>query len=175
MQLAKRTQEVLSRFSRNVIRQSKSNLTRLGKKSSGDLYSSLKHKLKVSPRSFELDFYMAEYGKFQDKGVKGFRSSKKAPKSPYRFGTGTGEKGGLTKNILNWVTKKRFQFRDKKTGRFLSYKQTANRITRSIYLTGIPTTNFFSKPFEDNFKKLPNEIVQAYMLDMDSFFDFTTE
>ena len=41
-----------------------------------------------------LSFEMADYGKFKDRGVRGKSSSAKAPNSPYRFGTGSGKKGG---------------------------------------------------------------------------------
>jgi hypothetical protein len=37
-------------------------------------------------------------------------------------------------------------------------------ITRSVYNKGIAPTNFLQKPFENEFKKLPNEIVKAYGL-----------
>ncbi len=113
---------------------------------------------------------MEDYGTFLDKGVRGFRSSARAPKSPYRFGTGTGKTGGLTKAIDRWVERKRFQFRDKK-GRFLSFKQTAFTIRNSIWLKGLRATEFFSRPFELAFKKLPKTIVEAYGLDLDRLLD----
>jgi len=120
---------------------------------------------------------MEDYGTFIDKGVKGVSSSAKAPKSPYKFGTGTGKKGGLTSGIDKWVTRKRIQFREKEgkgvKGQFLSYKQTAFLIRRAIWHKGLETTNFFSKPFENAFKKLPDDIIEKFGLDLDDFLDFT--
>jgi len=115
---------------------------------------------------------MEDYGDFVDKGVKGVSSSSKAPKSPYRFGTGTGRRGGLTDGINGWVRRKRFQFR-KSNGRFMSYEQTAKTIIRSIWNKGLKATNFLTTPFERAFDRLPNEIIKAYALDVDEFFDFS--
>ena len=116
---------------------------------------------------------MAEYGIFQDKGVKGKSSSSKAPNSPFRFGSGTGKKGGLTEGINKWVQRKRFQFRDRKSGRFLSYKSTAFLISRSIYQKGIAPSMFFTKPFEKAFKGLSKDLLEPFKLDIENFMNDT--
>jgi hypothetical protein len=157
---------VLDTFGKRVIQQSKSNLTKLDKKDSSKLYNSLRFEVSEHKKSFSLSIQMEDYGQFVDKGVRGKKSSKKAPRSPFKFGSGTGKRGGLTSGIDSWVRRKRFQFKDKKTGKFLSYKSTAFLITRSIYNTGLETTNFFTKPFENEFKKLPNEVIKAYGLEV---------
>lgn len=162
----------LNDFGRYLVRESRKNLTRKGKKDTGSLYDSLSYKVNVSKNSFEFSFLMSEYGKFQDKGVRGASSSLKAPKSPYKFGSGKGKKGGLTNAIDKWVRRKRFQFTNKK-GKFLSYEQTAKLITRSIYLKGIEPTNFYSRPFELGFKRLPDELIESYSLDIEEFFNFS--
>lgn len=161
--------QALDDFGRRVVQQSRTNLTKSDKKDTGGLYDSLGYELNVHKNSFSLSITMADYGEFVDKGVQGVSSSSKAPNSPYRFGSGTGRKGGLTEGINGWVKRKRIQFRENKTGRFLSYKSTAFIITRSIYQTGLETTNFLTKPFINEFKKLPNEIVTAYGLEVNSF------
>ena len=107
---------------------------------------------------------MGDYGTFQDLGVKGKTSSSKAPSSPYRFGSGSGKKGGLTKGIDKWVRRKGIQFRNKKSGRFLTYDSTAFIISRSIYQTGIKASMFFTKPFTKEFKRLPDELLEAYSI-----------
>jgi hypothetical protein len=166
----------LESFSKRIIQQSRSNLTKAKKNVSGSLYSSLSYKLKESKsnNSFYLEFFQEDYGKFVDQGVQGKTSSAKAPKSPFRFGSGSGKKGGLTNGIETWVKARRFQFQDRKTKKFLSYKQTAFLIIRSIWHKGIAPTNFFSKPFENEFKKLPDELVKRYGLEIDKFFKFVT-
>ena len=160
----------LDAFGKYVVKQSKVNLTRKKKKDTGELYKSIDYDLFVSKTeaSFSLSFKMADYGDFIDKGVKGVSSSAKAPNSPYKFGTGSGAKGGLTNGIDQWVSRKRIQFQDRKSGKFMSYKQTAFLIRRSIWFKGIETTNFFSKPLEDAFKRLPDALVEAFGLEVDN-------
>jgi hypothetical protein len=160
----------LDAFGKYIVQQSRSNLTKAKKKDRGNLYKSIGYDVKVSKNSFELSFTMEDYGKFVDKGVKGVNSSAKAPNSPYKFGTGSGAKGGLTKGIDAWVQRKRFQFKDKK-GKFLSYQSTAFIIRRSIWFTGLRTTNFFERPFELAFKRLPDDLIKRYGLDIDDLLD----
>ena len=117
---------------------------------------------------------MEDYGLFQDKGVKGKTSSNKAPNSPFKFGSGRGKKGGLTEGIDKWVRRKRFQFRDRKSGRFMSYESTAFLITRSIYNKGVKPSLFFTKPFQKAFKNLDKDIIEAYKLDVEELLKFTT-
>lgn len=159
--------KVLSKFTKYVTTQSKANLTRQNKNVKKGLYNSIKGESFVGKNSIGVYFEMLEYGEFQDKGIKGKSSSEKAPNSPFRFGSGSGPKGGLTKAINEWVRNRGFQFRDKKTGKFMSYDNTAFLITRSIYHKGIKPSRFFSKPFEVAYEKLPAEVVEAYALDLE--------
>ena len=172
MQL-KETRDTLNKFAKYVIQQSRSNLTKGEKNVSKKLYNSLDSDLKVSKNSFELSFLMENYGVFQDKGVKGKSSSSKAPNSPFKFGSGRGKEGGLTQGINKWVRRKRFQFRDRNTGRFMSYDSTAFLITRSIYQKGIKPSLFFTKPFEKAFNNLPKELMKSFALDMEALLETT--
>ena len=164
-------QKALERFRNHVVSVSKRNLTNGGKNVSKKLYNSIKGDVKAMPNSLSLQFSMEDYGAYQDLGVKGKNSISKAPDSPFRFGKGTGKKGGLTEGIKEWVRKRRFQFKDKKTGRFLSYESTAFLITRGIYNKGIRPSMFFTKPFEAAYKNLPNELVESFALDAQKLFD----
>lgn len=158
--------EALEAFGKRVQQQARSNLTRQGKKNSGELYESVAFDLSVHRNSFSLSFNMLEYGMYVDQGVKGFRSSTKAPNSPFQFGSGTGKKGGLTDAMDRYVRQNRIQFRNRNNGKFISYDTTAFLIGRSVYNKGIKTTLFFTKPFENEFKKLPDDMVQAYGLEV---------
>ena len=162
-------QEVIDKFRKYVVQQSRSNLTKQKKNASKSLYNSIKGVSKVNPNSISLYFEMEEHGIYQDVGVKGKTSSTKAPNSPFKFGSGTGKKGGLTNGIQKWVKQKRFQFRDEK-GRFMSYNSTAFLITRSIYNKGLKPSMFFTKPFEKAFDRLPDELVEAYGLDIEKLY-----
>lgn len=167
------TNKVLTKFSKYVVTQSRANLTRKDKNVKGKLYQSIKGETFTGKNSIGIYFQMEDYGEFQDKGVKGVSSNAKAPNSPYRFGSGTGRKGGLTDGIKQWVKDRRFQFRDSETNRFMSYEQTAFIITRSIYQKGIEASRFFSKPFEVGFDRLPEELVEAYALDVEKLLQQT--
>ena len=167
------TQEDLDKFKKYVIAKSKLNLKEQGRNVTNSLYNSIKGEAKVMPNSFSLEFTMEEHGVYLDQGVKGKNSSSKAPDSPFKFGSGKGKKGGLTNGIEKWVKARRFQFRDKETGKFLSYKSTAFLITRSIYSKGTKPTLFFTKPFEKAFDKLPEILVVKYGLDCSKLFNQT--
>jgi hypothetical protein len=160
------TQKMLEGLRNYVIQQSRSNLTRLRKNTTKTLYGSIKGDVQAHPNSIRLSFSMENYGWYQDQGVKGKTSGNKAPNSPFRFGTGTGKKGGLTKGINKWVRMRGIKFRDQKTGRKLTYQSTAFLITRSIYHKGMKPSLFFTKPFQAALDRLPDDFMQAYALDM---------
>ena len=163
----KALQEELNKFAKYVIQQSRSNLSKSGKNVSKELYNSLGYNVEVTTKGAELGFSMEQYGEFQDKGVRGKSSSAKAPNSPFRFGSGTGKKGGLTNSINKWVKRRGIQFKDRKSGRFLSYQSTAFLISRSIYQKGIKPSLFFTKPFVAAFKRLPDELIEAYSIGLE--------
>ena len=160
----------LNKFGKYVVQQSKSNLSKKKKKDTSNLYNGIKFEVTKEKDSTTLSFDFGsanDYWQFVDKGVKGVSSSAKAPNSPFKFGTGTGKSGGLTKGINGWVARKRIQFQDRKTKQFLSYKATAFLIIRSIWNKGLETTNFFTKPFEQAFKRVPDDIYAAYALEVE--------
>jgi hypothetical protein len=164
---------VIKKFRDYVIQQSRSNLTKGGKNVSKKLYDSLKGEI-VTDKGFSIvGFSMDDYGSFQDKGVRGKSSSAKAPNSPFKFGSGTGPKGGLTKGIEKWVRTKGFQFRDKTSGKFMSYQATAFLITRSIFHKGIKPSLFFTKPFEAGYKKyIDIDLLKAFGEDVETMVDY---
>lgn len=165
-------EKVIKRFRDYVIQQSRSNLTKGGKNNTKSLYNSIKGEVVTENNFTIVGFSMDDYGTFVDLGVKGKTSSNKAPNSPYKFGSGSGRKGGLTQGINKWVKQKGFQFRDKK-GRFLSYDSTAYLITRSIFHKGIKPSLFFTKPFEAGYKKyIDIDLVKAFGQDVETIVDF---
>jgi len=164
---------IIKKFRDYVIQQSRSNLTKGGKNVSKELYNSIKGEI-ITDKGFSIvGFSMDDYGMFQDKGIKGKSSSAKAPNSPFKFGSGTGKKGGLTQGINKWVRAKGFQFRDKKTGKFMSYQATAFLITRSIFHKGIKPSLFFTKPFESGYKKyIDVDLIKAFGQDIETMVDY---
>ena len=142
-------QKEMSKFGKSVIKQSRSNLTRKGHNDTKDLYNSLDYDLKVHKNSFSLSFYMAEYGAYQDQGVRGAYSNKRAPNSPFRYkrnkpiGGKPFEKWAKRKGVSPWA------------------------VARSVWTKGMKPTLFFTKPFVAAFKRLPDELIEAYSLGLE--------
>jgi hypothetical protein len=160
------TKEYLNAFAKYVIQQSRSNLTKQGKNVDKKLYNSLDKEIEVGANSFRMAFLMEDYGAYQDKGVSG---TQKKYDTPFSYKS----KRPPLKPIQDWVTKRRFQFRNKETGKFMSYKSTAFLITKGIFKNGIKPSLFFTKPFEKAFERLPDELVEAYGLDVEQFLQYT--
>jgi hypothetical protein len=115
---------------------------------------------------------MEEYGTFQDLGVKGAKSSRKAPNSPYKFGTGSAPKGMFKTAINAWVVRKGIAPRGE-GGKFANRSQMLFNIRRSIYNTGIKSSMFFTDAFTVGFKGLDNTIIEAYGLDVEDFLKYS--
>jgi len=165
--------KTIEMFRDYVIKEAKDNLTRSGHNNTSSLANSIKGEVIIDDKYSIVGFTMNDYGTFVDLGVKGKTSSNKAPNSPYQFGSGKGRKGGLTQGINQWVKQKGFQFRDKKSGRFLSYESTAYLITRSIFHKGIKPSLFFTKPFEAGYKKyIDIDLVKAFGQDVETIIDY---
>ncbi len=168
--------DLIKKFKSYVIQQSRSNLTKGGKNVSSKLYNSISSEVLKEDDYSLINFSMEDYGAYQDLGVQGKSKSAKAPNSPFKFGSGKGQAGGLTEGIDKWVKLKGIQFRDKKSGKFLSYQSTAFIITRSIYQTGIRPSLFFTKPFERAKNKyLGKELLKAFKADVDTLVSFKLE
>lgn len=170
-----KTNEILNKFGKYVVQQSKSNLTREDK-GGGKLYNSIQYTLDTEKDIFILDFLMENYGDFVDQGVKGKDpgalpeksknfNKQQAPNSIYKFGAMKSR--GLRKAINKWTQSKGIKGRDQKTGRFITTKSMQYLITRSIYLSGIKPTMFFTKPFERAFAKLTPDITKSFLLDIE--------
>ena len=163
---------VLIKFARYVVQQAKSNLTRQKRNTSGDLYNSIKYDIYYSNNKFSLSFKMADYGEYQDKGVKGAKSTySSAAGSPYKYTN----KMPPASAFSQWVVKKGLDGVRNEKGQFVKRKSLQFAIARSIYNKGIPATKFFSTPFGIAFKRLPPDIVAAFQLTEEDFKSFTTK
>ena len=174
------TREILENFKDEVVRKSKKRFLRKYKfqkyrSTPGKLYKSINGKFDVFENSISVKFpFMMDinYAKFVDQGVSGMN---RKVKSIYKFGSGTGRKGGLTQGIKKYVRNKGFQFRSK-DGKFLSYDSTAFLIIRKIWNKGIPGKFFFSRSFDEEYRNLPDELNKAFGLDIKKKFkEFTTK
>jgi hypothetical protein len=155
----------LEKFKNAVIKESRNNLKNMRKDTFGKLSKSLRGQVKVSKNSFEFDFTMEEYGMYQDKGVSG---TKKKYNTPYKYTN----KMMPTKALDKWIVKKGLAPRNEK-GKFISRQGLKFAIARKIYINGIKPSLFFTKPFEKYYKKLPNQLIEKYGLDLDKFISFS--
>jgi hypothetical protein len=160
-------QKQLDKFKAYVISESRKNLTRLKKNSSKKLYNSLRGEAKAMPNSFSMDFFMEDYGHFQDKGVSGVV---KKYNTPYNYTT----KMPPTRSLDKWIVRRGIAPRSK-NGKFVSRQGLKFAIARSIFKNGIKPSLFFTKPFEAAYKKLPSELVDKFGLDALELFDMTIQ
>jgi hypothetical protein len=165
MQL-KDTQDALNAFGKYVVQQSRSKLTQSNKNASKRLYESLGYELKVMPSSFSMAFLMENYGEYQDKGVSG---TEVKYNTPYKYTN----KMPPPSAFSQWVVRKGLKGTRDASGRFVSRKGLQFAIAKSIFKKGIKPSLFFTKPFEAAFKNLPNDIVEAYGLDVENFLKTT--
>lgn len=155
----------LEKFKNAVIKESRNNLKTMRKDTFGKLSKSLRGEVKVSKNSFEFDFMMEEYGMYQDKGVSG---TKKKYNTPYKYTN----KMMPTKVLDKWIVKKGLAPKDK-NGKFISRQGLKFAIAKKIFYNGIKPSLFFTKPFEKYYKKLPNQLITKYGLDLDKFMSFS--
>ena len=154
------TEKELEKFVRYVVLKSRKNLDTLKKNSSKKLYNSIKGESKLMKNSFGVYFSMEDYGHFQDKGVNGLIKNQG---SEYSFRKGYPSRQMLA-NLDKWIIRKGIAPRNVK-GQFQSRKGLRFIIARSIYMTGIKPSLFFTKPFEAAYKTLPDTLIDKYGLD----------
>ena len=149
----------LNTFAKYVIQQSRSNLTKGKKNTSKELYNSLGFKVSQSAKQTSLAFEMADYGKYQDKGVSG---TEKKYNTPYKYTS----KMPPTKAFDKWVVRKGIAPRGS-GGQFAKREGLKFAIAKTIFKKGIRPSLFFTKPFEAAFKRLPDELVEAYSIGLE--------
>jgi hypothetical protein len=170
----------LDSFAFDVVDDAKRELQRKKKNASKTLSDSLDYDLNVSKNSFALTFTMEDYGEFIDAGVKGaggtkadgskWKRKRTSNISLFKKGKGFTNKMPPSKAFDKWTVRKGISPR--KNGKFTTRKGLNFAIAKSVFHTGIEGTNFFSKPFNKRFKELPDDLVEAFALDVDKLFNF---
>jgi chemotaxis response regulator CheB len=141
---------------------------------SGKLSSSLSQKIVPDGSKVTLELYIADYYRFVDKGVKGVKSSKNAPDSPYKFKTLTGMSASGRASIKSLITNGKAKVRtitqsaSRTEERGLKYKSSKSLIDKQtdtlIYMIkkyGIKKTGFFSDTFAKTFSTLEKDLAEA--------------
>jgi len=168
-------ENVLDSFGAAVVKGGRKELKRQDKNASNRLSDSLQYNVKVSKNSFQFDLLMEDYGDFIDKGVHGVGGTK-ADGSKWKKKKVTGSKFKYTTkrpptDAFNGWTIRRGIAPRSAGGQFTARKGLLFAIANSVYHTGLETTNFLTKPFNKAFEKLPEEIVQAFGLQVDQFLE----
>ena len=166
-----RFNQALNKFGKGVVKQSRANLTRQKKNVDKTLYNSLDYKVQTAKSSFSIKFYMEDYGNFQDLGVKGTKSNyRENANSPYSYRS----KRPPVKPLADWAKKRRIRLRDSK-GKFKrgNYKSIGFLISRSIFEKGIRSSKFFTRAFETQYKRLPDELIEIYSLELTDLLKFS--
>ena len=151
----------LNSFGKYIVKQSRTNLTKGKKNVSDTLYNSISFKVVADSKGFSVQFYMADYGTFVDKGVSGNKQVRrykdytgKTQKSPYQYTT----KQPPSKLLDKWIVRRGIAPRDEK-GRFISRKSISFLIARSIKVKGIKSTSFFQRPMELGLKNFSKDLL----------------
>jgi len=164
-------EKVLRKFGRSVVNKARKN-ARQNAYASGNMAREMSFDLNVSKNSFGLKFFTSEYGVFNDAGVRGANPSlvnngvQKAPLSKFRFKT----KKPPVAPLIKWAKLKRIRFRDS-SGKYKkgNYRAIGFWLQKRIFAQGIKPTLFFTTPYIKFFKKLPEDVVEAYGIDIKDF------
>lgn len=149
----------------NVVNASKKNLQGAKKINTGTLYNSIKgSEVKVTDKSIQFNIEMEYYGTFIDKGVSG---KKTVYTTPYSYKDKMPPPSALDK----WIVKKGIAPRDEK-GKFINRKSLQFLIARSIMNNGFKPTLFFTKPFEEEYKKLDGQLDNILFKDAEDMINF---
>jgi len=167
----KHVRKVFDIFGTKVVETARGILNAKGKNSSGKLSSSLGYSLKVKEGGLDLQFLGAPYAAIVDEGIKGSKSSAKAPKSRFRYTTKQPPSGVIDK----WVVRKGLSQARDKQGRFIKRKSLVFLIARNIKLFGIKPSNFFTDAINQGMKGLPKKFAEAYAKDAAQFIRTVTQ
>ena len=166
-----------------VIKGAKS-ILRKNKKGGGNLEKSLSFEVIPTGDDLALRFYMADYGTFVDKGVKGAGGEIKSGEhkgkyggrrwymtwegkrkdSPYKFGSGKSS-GSIYKGIGSFIRKKGLQPRSE-GGQFMTTAGLKIAIVKVLWTKGIHGISFFQKPFGEAWKTFDVGLAEALKKDI---------
>ena len=171
--------KAMQNYANYVVREARNNLAKEGK-AGGQLDKSLGFELKQNRSSkgkfesgYNVEFFMEDYGIYQDLGVKGIGGQRKTGKNKgvafenkgkggkFQFKKGVPNRS-MIKSLNTWIKRKGIKGRNEKTGRFITNQSLSFAIAKSVFHTGIKRSLFFTKPFEAGITKYDNDIANAY-------------
>ena len=171
----KHLEKAITRFGSNVIKDGRKILHNKKKTTQGNtLYSDYHYTMKSTKSTIELGLEFGDaddYWQYVDQGVKGTGSKGGRSKTTGQFTRGAGSPfkfkydnpgGALVNAIRGWIKNKPISLMD---GNEIG---TAFAIGYSIKRRGLERTMFVSRPVEVHSKKIPDEVTEAFLLDVES-------
>ena len=156
------TLQYLKQFANYVVRETRKRAPR----ASGDLKRSIKSDVEVFQNSISVSIYAASYMKYQDRGVIGTVSGTSLGDYDSNHKFRYTDKRPPARCLRTWAKRKAGKFRYK------GNKSAGFAIANHIFKHGIKPKRFFTTPFENAFKQLPDELIEAYGLDVENFMEF---
>ena len=161
----------LRKFGRRVVNESKKNLKK-NKVKDSNLAKSMKYSVKTKEGKTSLVFKMNEYWEYVDAGVRGVGGTK-ADGTKWKTKSVTNSKFKYRNKMppasafSSWVVRKGKAPRNKK-GQFTTRKSMMFAIAKSVYHTGLKTTNFFTEAFYDKIDTLVNDLEDAAVIELEN-------
>jgi len=177
MEIDKKILATLNLFGNTIVDKSKKNLKQ--KVSTGGLIDSIKYKANINNNGFSVYFEMEDYWTFVNYGVQG-KGGTKADGSSWERKRVTNSKYKYKKAkppimaFNGWTIRKGIAPRNEK-GQFTKRRGLLFAIATSVFHTGLETTSFFTKPFEKEFKELPDKLEKAYSFEVEEYLKFTIQ
>ena len=175
--------EELNKFGDEVVKNAKKNLASSNSNFTNDLYNSISHdpaRVSNAGNIVSLTLNMLEYGDYQDQGVRGIGGVRKST-SKFKSSAGkVNNKGKLWKQNAPKDTP--FSFKENKPIPVSVFKDWAKKkglnpfaVRQVVWHQGLKPKRFFTNAFEEAYETLPDEILEAFSLQIDSFLDFTRQ
>ena len=171
----KHLEKAITRFGSNVIKDGRKILHNKKKTTQGNtLYSDYHYTMKSTKSTIELGLEFGDaddYWQYVVQGVKGTGSKGGRSKTTGQFTRGAGSPfkfkydnpgGALVNAIRGWIKNKPISLGDS------NEIGTAFAIGYSIKRRGLERTMFVSRPVEVHSKKIPDEVTEAFLLDVES-------
>jgi hypothetical protein len=167
------TQKKMADFGARFTLALRDNLKKSNNVSEGDLAESVDPIVSVEKGNIILRMFMLDYWDYINKGVRGVKSSKNAPGSPYffkNFCVPDTMKKSLAKYIKNNKARVRNVKKDvaygignEAKGKRLTEEETqVNTLGYMIKRQGVKQTKYFDKAFKETFKDFEQEILDSF-------------
>ena len=160
----------LRKFGRRVVNESKKNLKK-NKVTDSNLAKSMKYSVKTKDDKTSLVFKMNDYWEYVDAGVRGVGGTK-ADGTKWKTKKVTNNKFKYRNKMppasafSSWVVRKGIAPRNAK-GQFTTRKSMMFAIAKSVYHTGLKTTNFFTDAFYDKIDTITDELGDAMVIELE--------